>query len=100
MVIVFANEELRRVDRERNFDGDFDPDVADEIRHRLQILRAATSDASLLSLRSLDPQVLGNGRYLLRITDRFWLNVQLQRAPEMTAVVLGATSGTDVAHTA
>lgn len=80
MKVVFGNEGLERMDREVDFHGDFEPAVADEFRHRLQILRAADSEQRLLRLKALAMQRLADGKtnYLMRVTDKFRLELEFR----------------------
>jgi plasmid maintenance system killer protein len=78
MQVVLANEGLERMDREADFNGEFESTVADEFRHRLQILRSADSEQRLLSLKALDMQRLspGDTSYRMRVTDDYGLELE------------------------
>lgn len=80
MQVVFENDGLERMDREMDFHGDFEPTVADEFRHRLQILRSADSEERLFSLKALDLQRLstGNATYRMRVTDDLGLDLEIR----------------------
>lgn len=80
MQVVFENERLERMDRETDFHGEFESTIADEFRHRLQILRSADSEDRLLSLKALDMQRLstGNTNYRMRVTDDFGLELEFR----------------------
>ena len=80
MNIVFVNEALERMDRESDFDGEFEATVADEFRHRLQILRSADSEQRLLRLKALAMHRLADGKasYLMRVTDTFRLELEFR----------------------
>jgi plasmid maintenance system killer protein len=77
MDVVFNDEGLERIDRETDFHGEFASTVADEFRHRLQILRSADSEVCLLPLKALDMQRLSDGdtNYQMRVTDNFRLEL-------------------------
>ena len=78
MQVLFGDDGLERMDRETDFHGDFESAVADEFRHRLQILRSAGSEDRLLSLKALDMQRLttGHTNYRMRVTDDFGLELE------------------------
>jgi plasmid maintenance system killer protein len=80
MHVLFVNERLERMDREADFHGEFESTVADEFRHRLQILRSADSERRLLSLKALDMQRLSgeDTNYRMRVTDNFGLELQFR----------------------
>lgn len=80
MQVVFEEDGLERMDRETDFHGDFELAVAEEFRHRLQILRSAESEERLLSLKSLNLQRLstGNTNYRMRVTDDFGLELKFR----------------------
>jgi plasmid maintenance system killer protein len=80
MDVVFANDGLQRMDQESNFHGEFESTVADEFRHRLQILRSADSEKRLFSLKALDMRRLstGNTNYRMRVTDDFGLELEFR----------------------
>lgn len=79
MKVVFGNcEDVQRLDRDADFDGAYERAEADEIRHRLQILRSAKSEQRLFSLKALSLQPLGTGKstYLIRVTDQLGMEVE------------------------
>jgi len=80
MQIVFRNDGLNRMDRETDFHGEFDSTVAEEFRHRLQILRSADSEQRLLTLKALDLRRLSTGdtSYRMRVTDDFGLDLEFR----------------------
>jgi plasmid maintenance system killer protein len=84
MQVVFEDGGLERMDRETDFHGGFESTVADEFRHRLQILRSADSEERLLSLKALDLQRLsaGNTNYRMRVTDDFGLELEFRDGEE------------------
>ena len=84
MHVIFENEGLERMDREADFHGEFERTVADEFRHRLQILRSADSEQRLLLLKALDMRRLsdGNTSYRMRITDDFRLELEFRDGEE------------------
>lgn len=84
MQVVFEDEGLERMDLDLDFHGDFESSVADDFRHRLQILRSADSEERLLSLKALDLQRLstGNTNYRMRVTDDFGLDLEFRDGEE------------------
>jgi plasmid maintenance system killer protein len=80
MEIVFSHSALERMDHEASFDGEFATTVADEYRHRLQILRSADSEQRLLSLKALDMQQVGGREavYRIRVTENVRLEVEFR----------------------
>jgi plasmid maintenance system killer protein len=80
MKVVFENEGLERMDREIDFHGEFEPTVADEFRHRLQILRSADSEQRLLMLKALAMRRLADGKtnYVMRVTDKFRIELEFR----------------------
>jgi plasmid maintenance system killer protein len=84
MQVVFKDGGLERMEQETDFHGDFESTVADEFRHRLQILRSADSEERLLSLKALDMQRLatGNTNYRMRVTDQFGLDLEFREGEE------------------
>ncbi len=80
MKVVFENTGLERMDREVDFHGEFEPTVADEFRHRLQILRSADSEQRLLRLKALAMHRLTDGKtnYLMRVTDKYRLELEFR----------------------
>jgi len=80
MIVLFKDDRLKRMDLETDFHGDFASTVADEFRHRLQILRSANTEEGLLPLKALDMQRLSNGDtgYRMRVTDAFRLELEFR----------------------
>src|SRR4051812_38784681 len=87
MYIVFQNSGLERIDLDADFHGEFESVVADELRHRLQILRAAESEQRLLSLKALDMQPVHDAdtSYRIRVTDNYRLKVEFRNDEERRA---------------
>ena len=84
MQVVFEDGGLERMDQDTDFHGELESSVADEFRHRLQILRSADSEERLLSLKALDMQRLptGNTNYRMRVTDNFGLHLEFRDGEE------------------
>lgn len=80
MLVKFEDDRLKRMDLETDFHGDFASTVADEFRHRVQILRSADTEERLLPLKALDMQRLstGDGGYRMRVTDDFGLELEFR----------------------
>jgi plasmid maintenance system killer protein len=75
---------LERIDGDPTFDGEFEPKAADEIRHRLKILRDADSEEPLLALRALQLERRGqttNG-YTMRVTDELLMDLEFDDDPK------------------
>jgi plasmid maintenance system killer protein len=94
--IIFVDDGLERMDRDADFHGEFEASVADEFRHRLQILRSADCEQRLLLLKALDMHRLagGNTSYLMRVTDRFCLELEFRDGEDRSdrcVIVAGMT---------
>lgn len=99
MRILYADlGELQKIDEDPSFSGGYAPEVADEIRHRLQILRAARSELPLLALKALAMTPLDNGAasYRLRVKDGVGMEVQFDGNAETNArsVVINRVTST------
>jgi plasmid maintenance system killer protein len=72
------------MDRDADFHGEFELVVADEFRHRLQMLRSAESEERLFSLKALDmqPRTDRDTSYRIRVTDNFRLEVEFRNDEE------------------
>lgn len=53
-------------------------DVLRAYRSRIQVLRAASRERTLLQLQSLDMRGSGNGKHMLRVTDDWDLQVAFE----------------------
>lgn len=78
MKVLIKDSAILRIDSEAEFHGGFEPDVADELRHRLQILRSAASEETLFPLKSLglERRVDGKSDYVMRVTDQVAMRVE------------------------
>ncbi len=76
----FSDPSYDRLETDRSFTHDFPAPVVSSYRMCLQLLRAATDEADLASMRMLDLRPLGNPSALhsIRLTDAYVLMLELK----------------------
>ena len=77
MRVKFGNcSSLEYMDTHPDSDGEYEPGTADELRHRLKILRDAESEEPLLALRALRLQRMEQNSYTMRVNDEVAMEVE------------------------
>jgi plasmid maintenance system killer protein len=78
--IRFSETKLDRMESESAFTAGLSPAVLSAYRGRIQALRAAPQEQSLLQLQSFEFRGRGHGKHALRVTDDWDLHVAFEDA--------------------
>ncbi|SRR6266496_2495839 len=93
MLIKFMSKTLERLDGEGDFSGDYEPQVVSAFRLRIQLLRAAPSERTLVPLKALRMQrIPGNEdhHYVMRVNDEFCLSVEFDGGEKERLAIVDA----------
>ncbi len=92
MRVTFKENTLARMDSELAFNGGYPSAVVSAYRGRIQVLRAAPQERSVLPLRSfrLEPRGNGTSQHSMRVTDDWDLIVAFEDGEDGRVAVVEA----------
>jgi plasmid maintenance system killer protein len=97
MRVEYRNPDLEKLEFDASFSGGYAQKAIFDFRHRMQLLRAAPTEAALLPLQALRMRLRSDaGKYRMRVNDDYNLSIDFEdMESERAAVVFEMTSKDD-----